>query len=307
MAVHYPCPLDALVEAYKLHQRRTRGLRDRTLQGYEHLVRLFVRAALGDDPIDPTRLSPSDVVEFIASLRGRYSPRSMKSVRTALRSLFRFLRVEGLCDERLEAAIPAIAHWRLSTLPRCLSDHQLKQVLASFDVSTPCGHRDRAIVLCLSSMGLRPGEVADLRLEDIDWRGGTLQLHWRKSRRGAVLPLPHVAGRAIVTYLRQERPRTDERRVFVQHLGPRRGDSITSRAVTAVAVRALGRAQVQAPLLGAYVFRHTVASRMVRHGASLKEVADLLGHRCLDTTAIYAKLDLPALRDVALPWPEVIR
>ena len=307
MAVHYPCPLDALVEAYKHHQRRTRGLRDRTLEGYERLARLFVRAALGDDPIDPTRLSPSDVVEFVASLRGRYSPRSMKTVRTALRSLFRFLRVEGLCDERLEAAIPTIAHWRLSTLPRCLSDQQLEQVHASFDVSTPCGHRDRAIVRCLSSMGLRPGEVADLRLEDIDWRDGTVQLRWRKSRRSAVLPLPYEAGRAIVSYLRQERPRTDERRVFVQHLGPRRGDPITSHAVSAVAVRALGRAQVEAPLSGAYVFRHTVASRMVRHGASLKEVADLLGHRCLDTTAIYAKLDLPALRDVALPWPEVIR
>lgn len=307
MAHHDMWTLDALIGAYKRHQRRTRGLRERTLHGYERIARPFVRAALGGGPIDPTHFSPRDVIEFVASLRDRYSPRSMKFVRTALRSFFRFLRAEGLCDERLEAAIPAVAHWRLSTLPRYLSDEQLDQVLSSFDVAKPFGRRDRAIVLCLSTLGLRPGEVAGLRLEDIDWRGGTIQLRARKTGRGAVLPLPREAGRAIAVYLREERPTTDERRVFVQHRGSRRGGPISNTAVTGVAVRALQRAGVEAPFGGAYVFRHTVASRLVQRGASLKEVADFLGHRCLDTTAIYAKLDLPALREVALPWPEVIR
>ncbi len=299
--------LDAWIEAYKQHQRRTRGLRERTLHGYERLVRMFVRSAFGDDPIDPTRFSPSDVIEFVALLRGRYSPRSMKAVRTALRSFFRFLRAEGLCDERLEAAIPTVAHWRLSTLPRHLSEEQLERVLSSFDLATPFGHRDRAIVLCLSTLGLRPGEVADLRLDDIDWRNGTIQLRRRKTGRGAILPLPREAGRAMVAYLSGERPETIERRVFVQHCGSRRGRPILSNAVSGVAVRALRRAEIEAPLAGAYIFRHTVASRLVRRGTSLKEVADFLGHRSLDTTTIYAKLDLPALRDVALPWPEVLR
>jgi len=231
----------------------------------------------------------------------------MKAVGTALRSFFRFLRVEGLCEERLEAAIPRVAHWRLSGLPRCLSDEQLERVLASLEASGPCGHRDRAIVVCLASLGLRPGEVADLRLEDIDWRGGSVLLRERKTRRGAVVPLPRRAGRAIVAYLREERPTTGERRVFVQHLGVRRGRPLSSNAVSAVVVRALGRAQIEPPVAGAYVFRHTLASRMVRRGASLKEVADMLGHRSLDTAAIYAKLDLAALREVALPWPEVAR
>ena len=149
----------------------------------------------------------------------------MKTVRTALRSFFRFLRVEGLCDERLEAAIPAVAHWRLSTLPRCLSDEQLAQVLASFDLCVAFGYRDRAIVLCLSSLGLRPGEVAGLRLEDLDWRASTIQLRTRKTRRGAVMPLPREAGRAIVAYLRNERPITAERRVFVKHRGVNRGET----------------------------------------------------------------------------------
>ena len=299
--------LDALIKAYRQHQHRMRGLRERTLDGYERLVRPFVRAALGADPIDPTRLIPADVVEFVGSMSGRFSPRSMKAVRTALRSFFRFLLVEGLGNERLEAAMPRIAHWRLSTLPRYLSDQQLGQVLESFDTSTPCGYRDRAIVLSLATLGLRPGEVADLRLKDIDWRRGTIELRTRKTRRGAVLPLPYAAGQAIVSYLRRERPKTGEHRLFVQHLGARCGEPISSNAVSAAAVRALRRANVEAPLAGAYVFRHTVASRLVRHGASLKEVADFLGHRSLDTAAIYAKLDLPALREVALPWPERIR
>jgi site-specific recombinase XerD len=222
-----------------------------------------------------------------------------------LRSFFRFLRAEGLGDDRLEIAIPAVPRWRLSTLPRCLSDEQLEQLLAAFGAATPCALRDRAIVLCLSTLGLRPGEVAALYLEDIDWRRGTIHLRTRKTRRGAVLPLPRDAGRSIVDYLRRERPKTGERRVFVQHLGRRRGAPISSAVVSAAVVRALRRAGIEAPLAGAYVLRHTVASRMVRRGTSLKEVADFLGHSCLDTTTIYAKLDVPALCEVALPWPEV--
>jgi integrase/recombinase XerD len=298
--------LDALIEAFEQHQRRTRGLRDQTLHGYARFVRGLIREAVGDGPIDLQRLGPSDVIRFVRTMAGRFSPRSMKAVGTALRSFLRFLRTEGVCDERLEAAIPAVAHWRLSTLPRCLTDEQLDQMLASFDVSTPCARRDRAIVLCLSTLGLRPGEVAALHLEDMDWRRGTVHLRTRKTRRGAVLPLPRDAGRAIVDYLRQERPRTGERRLFVQHLGRRRGAPVSSAVVSATVVRALRRAGIEAPLGGAYVLRHTVASRMVRRGTSLKEVGDFLGHRCLDTTTIYAKLDVPALCEVALPWPEVM-
>jgi site-specific recombinase XerD len=300
--------LDALVEAYRQHQRRARGLRERTLDGYEQLVRMFVRAALGEDPIDLARLCSSDVVGFVVAMQARFSPCSMKAVRTALRSFFRFLRFEGLCDGQLELAVPRVAHWRLSTLPRSLSDVQLAQLLASLDGSGRCGRRDRAIVLCLASLGLRPGELADLRLEDIDWRGGSVLLRTRKTRQGAVVPLPREAGRAIVAYLREERPATGERRVFVQCQGARRGRPLSGNTVSAVVVRALERAGVRSPLAGGYVLRHTVASRLVRRGASLKEVADLLGHRSLDTTAIYAKLDVAALHEVALPWPgEVAR
>ena len=305
MTVYTSCSLDTLIEAYKRHQRCVKGLRDETVHGYERLVRLFVRASLGDDPVDPQRLRPADVIAFVTSMRGRFSPLSMKTVRAALRSFLSFLRMEGLCDQGLEAAIPTVAYWRLSALPRCLNEEQLKQVLTSLSLRTPCAFRDRAIVWCLSTLGLRPGEVAALHLDDVDWRQGTIRLRTRKTGRSAILPLPRDAGRAIVDYLRQERPRTDERRLFVQHLGPDRGAPISRGIVTGAVVRALRRAGVDSPIAGAYVFRHTLASRMVRRGASLKEVADLLGHRCLDTTTIYAKLDLASLREVALPWPEV--
>jgi integrase/recombinase XerD len=298
--------LDSIVEAYKQTQRRMRGLREPTLKSYEQILRPFLRFCLGDDPLDPACLTPTDVVQFVKSMQDRYSARSMKNVCTALRSLLRFLRMNGCCDEKLELAIPAIAHWRLATLPRCLTEQQLEQVLEAFDSRTPCGLRDRAMVLCLSTLGLRPRELAELRLEDIDWRGSTIRLRTRKTRRGAVLPLPREAGRAIVTYLRNERPTTTERRLFVQHSAGRRGMALVAPTVKAAAVRAFRRAGVDAPPGGAYVFRHTVASRLVARGATLKEVADFLGHQCLDTTAIYAKLDLPALRDVALPWPQAL-
>ena len=301
MAVYDSCSLDSLIEAYKGHQRRVRGLRETTVHGYERLLRLFVRASLGDDPVDVRNLRPTDVTGFVTSIGGRFSAQSMKVVRTALRSFLLFLRMQGFCDERLEAAIPAVARWRLATLPRCLSDEQFNQVLASLSLSTPCAFRDRAIVWCLSTLGLRPGEVAALHLDDIDWRQGTIRLRTRKTGRGAVLPLPRDAGRAVVDYLRRERPKTDERYLFVQQLGR----PISRDVVTGAVVRALRRAGIDSPIAGAYVFRHTVASRMVRRGVSLKEVADLLGHRCLDTTTIYAKLDVTSLREVALPWPEV--
>ena len=307
MTLHGSWTVDRLVEAYTQHQRRTRGLRPQTLRNRAWFVRRLVRAALGADPIDPSRLTPADVVSFITSLRHRFSPGSMRTVRSSLRSFFRFLRFQGLCGDALEAALPTVAHWRLATLPRSLTDQQVEQVFASFDTPTPCRQRDQTIVQCLSTLGLRPGEVAGLCLDDIDWRNGTLQIRARKNRRGAVLPLPRVVGQALVAYLSGERPPTNERRVFVQHLGAHRGEPLSSPAVSAVVVRVLRRAAVDTPLTGPYVFRHTVASRMVREGASLKEVADVLGHRSLDTTTIYAKLDLPRLREVALPWPEVLR
>jgi site-specific recombinase XerD len=301
----FPSTLDLLVEAFVDHQRRTRGLRDRTLQGYVSIVRPMIRDSLGEDPIAVRDLGPHHVVEFVHTMSGRYSARSMKNVRTALRSLFRFLRGKGVCDQRLELSIPAMPSWRRTTLPRGLGEEQVRSLLASFESSTPCGRRDRAIVECLARLGLRPGEVATLRLDDIDWREGVVRIRTRKTGRGAVLPLPRGVGRVIVDYLRHERPSSEQRELFLQHTGCRRGAPVSSGVISMVVYRGLRRAGIEAPIAGAYVLRHSVAIQMVRSGISLKEVADFLGHRSLDTTTIYAKLDVVALREVALPWPEV--
>ena len=149
MTVPSAWSLDALVEAFTDHQRRTRGLRSQTLRGRARLVRMLVRAALGADPVAPSRLAPADVVTFITSLRGRFSPGSMRTVRSTLRSFFRFLRFEGFCGDELETALPTVAHWRRATLPRSLTEQQVQQVLGSFDTPTPCKQRDHAIVQCL--------------------------------------------------------------------------------------------------------------------------------------------------------------
>lgn len=294
---------DALLEAYEQHQQRTRGLRSRTLQGYQYATRQFLRA-VGQDPVDLSRLAPSDVVAFFVSVQGRYRSSTMRTLGTSLRSFFRYLREEGLCDAPLAAAIPAVPQWKLAHLPRGLSEEQYERLIASLRVGTLCGYRDRAMILSLATMGLRPGEVANLRLEDVDWRGGALHLQTRKSRCGASLPLPHLAGRAIAEYLREERPPSPERNLFLRHSGRRRGEAISAGIVTGAVVRALRRAEIEAPISGAYVLRHTLAIRMVRQGTKLKEVADVLGHKDLSTTTIYAKVDLTTLREVALPCPE---
>jgi len=300
-----PSTLDLLVEAFVAYQQRTRGLRDRTLQGYASIVRPMIRDSLGEDPIAVTDLGPHHVVQFVHAMSGRYSVRSMKNVRTALRSFFRFLRTNGGCDQRLELSIPAMPSWRRTTLPRGLDQEQVRSLLASFDSSTPCGRRDRAIVECLARLGLRPGEVATLRLDDIDWRQGVVRIRKRKTGRGALLPLPQGVGHLVVDYLRHERPSSERRELFLHHMGSKRGAPVSSGVISMVVYRGLRRAGIKAPIGGAYVLRHSVAIQMVRSGISLKEVADFLGHRSLDTTTIYAKLDVVALREVALPWPEV--
>ena len=303
MAFQHRGKQEALVQAFERHLRRSRGAAGETCRSYLRSVREFLTARFGRGRVDVGKIGPSDIIEFVRAKSAHLQPRSIQLVAAALRALFRFFRVEGAGDPRLVHAVPTVAAWRLSTLPRSLTEEQLRQLLASLDGSTARGRRDRAIVLCLSSLGLRGGEVAGLHLEDLDWRAGTGHVRTRKTGRGALLPLPHELGRAFVAYLRSGRPPTVERHLFVVHRGS--GAPMKSRAVRDVVRFALRRAGIAAPTMGSHLLRHTLATRMVRGGASLKEIADFLGHRSVDTTAIYAKVDLPSLRNVALPWPEV--
>ncbi len=267
-------------------------------------TRLLLEQACGRGSLDLSRL---DVATLRAFVRGRAaccSPRTARRSAVAARSFLRFLHLRGLADGTLADAVPTVRDARRSGLPRSLSASQLRQLLAAVPRSRPAGMRDLAMLLCLAHLGLRAKEVARLRLDDIDWSAGTIAISVSKGRRASVLPLPRRVGRAIAAYLRRGRPPTWHRFVFVRHLAPV-GTPLSSASVTHAVARAFERAAVAAPSRGAHALRHTAATSMVRAGASLKAVADVLRHRSIDTTAIYTAVDVRRLREVALPWPEV--
>jgi len=221
-----------------------------------------------------------------------------------LRCFLRSLQLQGLCDARLVASVPSVRSWKLSHIPRLLSEEQLRLLLVSFDRSKGLGRRDYAMALCMAHLGLRAGEVARLCLDDIDWRNGILRIEGGKGRRCHILPLPAELGRAVVAYLKRGRPYTAHRRLFLRHTAPV-GEPLRAGAVARAIWRAHQRGQVGAAWKGSHALRHTAATRLLHAGASLKEIADILGHRNIDSTAIYAKVDLPRLTEVALPWPEL--
>lgn len=297
-------PLDRILEAFRSYRQDTCGASEATSRGNVWYVRRFLSSFYGTGEIDLRRLGPKELIGFVSEQTRNYSPGTAGLVRTALRSFLRFAHVAGLCEGILAAAVPKVAHWRQAELPRSLSDEQLAALLTSFDLTAATGRRDYAMVSCMAGLGLRACEVADLSLEDVDWRAGTLRVRRGKERRASVLPLPARVGRALIGYLRHGRPHTADRHIFVRHQLPV-GQPLGSGAVKAAVRLAFTRAGLTLPCKGAHALRHTAATRMVRAGASLKQVADVLRHRSLETTAIYAKVDLAALAEVALPWPEV--
>jgi site-specific recombinase XerD len=223
---------------------------------------------------------------------------------SSLRSFFRFLRVEGLRLDRLEDAVPMVPHRRGTGLPRHLDSDRFARLIATLDVSTPGGLRDRAIVLCMARLGMRASEVVGLGLDDIDWRNGVIRVRARKTGHGALLPLPHEVGEAVAGYLRSGRPATAVRRVFVLHR-QRVGAPISGSIVQQAVEHALARAGIDAPMRGGNLLRHSLATDLLAHGASLTQIGDLFGHRTLTSTGLYARVDVAALREVALPWPQV--
>jgi site-specific recombinase XerD len=298
--------LDSLLAAFDTHLQTARGATQQTRREYGRYVREFLKDRSGTARINVADLGARDLIHFVAERAKHCKPATAKLVATALRSFLRFLQMRGSCDARLVAAVPTIPNWKMARVPKTLTSVQLRGLLDAFDGGTASGRRGYAMALCLALVGLRAGEVAHLTLEDIDWRASTLRIVGGKSRRDSLLPLPAAVARAIVTYLRHGRPPAITRRIFVRHMAPI-GQPLTSGSVRAIIRRAFERAQVQVPSKGTHTLRHTAATRMLRAGASLKDLADVLRHRSLDTTAIYAKVDLPRLATVALPWSAVPR
>jgi len=276
-----------------------RGLSERTVAGYEHWLGELLRA-LGTDPTRYTATCIRDTIRIEAQRRSLSASSGMV---TALRSYLRFLAARGLCRPGLDAAVPTIARWRLSALPRYLVARDVERVIDSCDVRRSVGLRDRAVLLLLARLGLRAGDIVGMRLEDLDWDRGLLRVRG-KSRREVRLPLPQDVGDAILAYLEHGRPRFAVTQIFLCAQAPHRPFT-TTPVVSAIVASALHRAGISGTLSrGAHLLRHSAATAMLRGGASLEAIATVLRHRSTNTTAHYAKVDLALLAPLAMPWPE---
>lgn len=298
-----PDGIDIEVQRFDNYLSLASGLQEATRTYRRRYVREFLQEFFGDEAVDLSRLTPKDVVWYVSKRASRLKPASSNVLASSLRSYFRFVRLHGECEEALTLAVPTSANRRLASLPRILTDEEVERLLAVFNRRTVAGRRDYAITRCLIDLGLRAEEVARLRLDDINWRKGTLRIVGTKGRRDDELPLTAAIGGAVAAYVRRGRPETPERKVFLR-LRPPVGRGMTRRTVCNLILRAAVRAGMESTVTGTRILRHTAATRMIRHGASIKEVADVLRHRSLDTTAIYAKVDLPRLAAVAIPWPK---
>ena len=294
-------PLNRVGRDFEQFLASERGLTPATLANYLPTVRRFLTERFGTEALRLDALNPQDVNRFILRHAQKVSRGRAKLMVTALRSFLRFLHQRGDVSTDLASAIPTVMNWRLAGLPKSLAPEQVESLLASCDQSTTLGQRDYAILLLLARLGLRAGEVVAMTVDDFDWEAGVLRV-CGKGNRQERLPLPQDVGEAVVAYLRHGRPACSTRRVFVRMQAPRCGFS-SSCAICDVVKRALTRASLDPAFKGSHLLRHSLATNMLRSGASLEEIGELLRHCRPETTQIYAKVDLNALRALAQPWP----
>ena len=287
-----------LLEAFCQWMRINRNIAGVTLYNYSLGVRDLLKA-VGDDV---SRLDAQELRKFVLDQSRRSGRAKAKTVVTGLRAFVRFLITAGLCPAGLDAAIPTLAHWYLSTLPRYIQAEEVERIVAACSTNTAAGIRDRAIVLLLARLALRAGDIVHLRLGDIHWKEGWILVSG-KGRRENRLPLLQEVGEAIAAYVTGARPSVDTDTLFVRSRAPLRGFA-SHAAISVIVAQAMRRAGVNCPSRGAaHVLRHSAATIMLQQGASLQEIAAVLRHRSIATTSIYAKVDVLALQEIAQPWP----
>ncbi len=295
--------LDTELRQYSDYASDICGLAPATLISRRQWIGRFLAHQFPNGCVDVSRLAPKHLRNFFSSRCQGYRPGTAQVVACAIRSYMRFRALQhGDSVESLLAAVPSAACWRLAALPKYLDADELAALMAAFDRTRAQQQRDYAIVRCLVDLGLRSCEVAALRLDDIDWKNGTLTVRLGKAQRSDVLPLPSITGQAIAEYLHKARPVTESRAVFVRHRAPLHVP-VNASVIRSVVRQAAARSGLTDRLHGPHRLRHSAATRMLNGGATLKEVADVLRHRSLDTTAIYAKVDVPRLAAIAQPWP----
>ncbi len=296
-------PADDWVAGFGRFLERDRGLAAGTVHYYRCGARDFLQHYFGTAQVDLQSLQAADVIGFVREQSRRLRPYALKQVITALRAFLRYAQYRGEIDASLIDAVPAVAAWSTTPpLPRAISPEHASRVIDGCDRGTTVGLRDRAILLLLARLGLRGGEVITLQLEDIDWEAGRLRIRGKNGRE-CLMPLPVDVGEAIAAYLQRGRPLSTDRHLFLRARAPVHGLRPGSDGIGSIVRNALIRADVDAPHKGAHQFRHALAVHMLKGGASLPEIGEVLRHRSPIATSIYAKVDVASLRSLAMPWP----
>jgi site-specific recombinase XerD len=294
-------PLDRLLDEYALYLRNERAVAQVTVAAYSRVARGLLAQIFGGRRLNLSALRTIDLLKFVQHQVARGSRKMAAYACTALRSFLDYARYRGDITINLSAAVPRVANWSMPSIPRSIAPDHLRRVLASCNRRSAVGGRDYAILLLLARLGLRAGAIVALELDDVDWQAATLRVRG-KGGHAHMLPLPVEVGEAIAAYLKIGRPISTNRRLFLRSRAPIRGFK-SSVAVLSVVRHALTRAGIDSPSKGAHQFRHALASEMLRHGASLPQIGQILDHRNPQTTAIYAKVDLASLHTLALAWP----
>ncbi len=292
-------PCEFVTEQFVQYLLQECALSPETVRYYRKFVRVFLVDRFDTRDVDFTALCAADVVNFVQRQAAGYTKRA-KLVVTALRSFFRYLRYKDCIDIDLASAVPSVAQWAKATLPKAISPAQVEVLISSRRGRTAIERRDYATFLLLARLGLRAGEVVSLTLDDIDWKEGSITIK-DKGRSRTKMPLPVDIGEAIAAYLQDGRPPSKLRSIFLSAKAP-----ITSLSASGLSTRVkdtMDSLGIEAPNRGCHLFRHSLATNMLRGGASLAEIGELLRHRSTQTTEIYAKVDLVSLRQLAMPWP----
>ena len=283
------------------------GLATSTIERYRTVAGRFLHERFGRGKVDLPALRASDVITFVQRQTQRLQPPAKKCVTIALRSFLRYAQYRGEVGSSLAAAVPTVATWITTpAVPKAISPEHARRAIDSCDLSTGFGLRDRAVLLLLARLGLRAHEISALQLEDCDWDSGHLRVR-SKSGRDQLLPIPPDVGAAIAAYLQKGRPKSKDRHLFLRSMAPFRGLMPRTDAIGTIVRYALERAQVDAPHRGSHQFRHALAVRLLQRGASLSEIGEVLRHQNPQSTSIYARVDISALRSVTMPWPGGVR
>lgn len=301
--VPQPSPAQAEASRYIDHLRRNRGLAEGTINGHRRGLEEFLVACFRQGAVRHELITAERIHAYVRSLP--CTPRNSKrrSVCSALRGYFRFLQLQGSAVRHLSAVVPLVPAPRAALSPKVLAPPEVRQFLRSIRRTSATGRRDYAAILCMTDMGMRVGDVARLSLDDIDWHEGSVRLNNHKQGRPYRLPLPRRLGQALADYLAKGRPTSSQRELFLRHAQPH-GLPVTVDALKAAVSRYWMQAGLRGRFSGTHVLRHSAATRMKQKGLPLKSIADVLGHRSLQSTTLYAQVDLPALRRTAQPWPE---